>query len=71
MFKTCVITPTPKGNYHFVGRVPESLLHVSFKTLDEAKIAAFDAMLAMGQTFPVSVQAVGEQNLLTADPAIL
>ncbi len=59
MFKTCVITKTQTGKFHFVGRVPKSLLAVYCATLEDAKIAAFDAMLEMGETFPVFVQAVG------------
>ena len=58
MFKKSIITKTPKGNYHFVGRVHKDLLDKSFVSIDDAKAAAIDVMISTGETFPVDVQAV-------------
>lgn len=55
MFKATTIIKTPSGRYGFVGRVHESLLQSSFETLGEAKIAAIDCMLEIGETFPVAL----------------
>lgn len=58
MFTKSIITKTPKGNYHFVGRVHKDLMDKSFKTIDDAKVAAMDIMIETGEAFPVDVQAV-------------
>lgn len=50
-----IIIDTPNGRFVFVGRVPEGLHNKVFDTIDEAKIAAVDVMIATGQTFPVDV----------------
>jgi hypothetical protein len=55
MFKTTTIMKTPSGRYSFVGRVHKSLSNASFDTLEEAKIAAIDCMLEIGETFPVAL----------------
>ena len=55
MFKVTTIMKTPSGRYSFVGRVHWSLLNSSFATLEEAKIAAIDCMLEIGETFPVAL----------------
>jgi len=55
MFTTTVIMKTPSGRFSFVGRVHESLLRSSFETLEDAKVAAIDCMLKIGETFPVDV----------------
>jgi predicted PP-loop superfamily ATPase len=59
MFKKSIITKTPTGRFHFVGRVHEKLMNVAFDTIEDAKIAAVDVMIETGETFPVDVQAVG------------
>lgn len=56
MFKTSTIIKAPTGRFVFVGRVHESLLNKSFETLEDAKVAAIDCMMAIGETFPVNVQ---------------
>ncbi len=56
MFKTSIITQAPSGRFHFVGRVPESLCNKSFETIADAKVAAIDCMMEIGETFPVSIQ---------------
>lgn len=58
MFNKAIITKTPKGNFHFVGRVHKDLMNKSFPTVDDAKIAAMDIMIETGECFPVDVQAV-------------
>lgn len=56
MFKTSIIIKAPTGRFVFVGRVHESLCNKSFATLEDAKVAAIDCMMAIGETFPVNVQ---------------
>ena len=56
MFKTSIITQAPSGRFHFVGRVHESLCNKSFETIADAKVAAIDCMMEIGETFPVSIQ---------------
>jgi hypothetical protein len=55
MFKVTTIMKTPSGRYSFVGRVHGSLQNSSFATLEEAKIAAVDCMLEIGEAFPVAL----------------
>jgi hypothetical protein len=56
MFKSTIIIKAPSGRFIFVGRVHESLCGKSFTSLEDAKVAAVDCMLTIGETFPVSVQ---------------
>ena len=58
MFKKTIITKAPSGRFHFVGRVHKDLMDKSFDTVDEAKVAAIDVMMEIGETFPVDVQAI-------------
>lgn len=58
MFKISIITKTPTGRFHFVGRVHADLRGVSFDTIEDAKAAAIDVMMKIGETFPVDVQSV-------------
>lgn len=55
MFNKAIIHQTPKGNFQFVGRVHKDLCNKTFPTIEEAKIAAIDVMLSIGETFPVGV----------------
>ena len=55
MFKSSTIIKAPSGRFVFVGRVHAMLCNKAFDTLDEAKEAAVDCMLAIGETFPVAV----------------
>jgi len=55
MFKAATIIEAPSGRFVFVGRVHENLINKSFGTLADAKIAAIDCMIAIGETFPVKV----------------
>jgi hypothetical protein len=58
MFKKCIITKAPSGKFHLVGRVPGSLMHKAFDSVDDAKVACVDVMIEMGESFPVDVQAI-------------
>lgn len=58
MFAKAIITKLPNGRFHFVGRVPAELLGAAFDTVEAAKIAAIDVMIARGEAFPVDVQAI-------------
>lgn len=57
-FTKAIITKAPTGRFIFVGRVPAALASGVYDTLDEAKIAAIDAMIACGETFPIDVQSI-------------
>jgi len=57
MFKVTTIIKAPSGRFVFVGRVHEILCNKSFNTIEDAKCAAVDCMLAIGETFPVAVSA--------------
>ncbi len=54
MFKSATIIQAPSGRFIFVGRVHENLINKSFKTLADAKIAAVDCWMEIGETFPVN-----------------
>ena len=54
MVKKTHIIQAPSGRFIFVGRVHESLCGKSFATLSDAKIAAVDCMIAIGESFPCS-----------------
>lgn len=55
MFRTSTIIKAPSGRFIFVGRVHESLCNKSFETIADAKVAAIDCMMEIGETFPVAV----------------
>ena len=55
MFKATTIIKAPSGRFIFVGRVHESLCDKSHDTLADAKIAAVDCMIAIGESFPCAV----------------
>ncbi len=55
MFKATSIIKAPSGRFIFVGRVHESLMNAAYDTLEDAKSAAVDCMLTIGETFPVNV----------------
>ena len=55
MFKKTTIMKTPNGRFSFVGRVHESLFNKSYETIEDAKIAAIDCMMKIGETFPVAL----------------
>jgi len=57
MFKSSTIIKAPSGRFIFVGRVHESLCKKSFETIADAKVAAIDCMMKIGETFPVAVSA--------------
>ena len=50
MFKATTIIKAPSGRFIFVGRVHESLCDKSYDTLADAKIAAVDCMIAIGES---------------------
>tara|TARA_Y100000385_G_C12569422_1_gene415660 strand:- start:39 stop:239 length:201 start_codon:yes stop_codon:yes gene_type:complete len=56
-FETLTITKAPSGRFIFVGRVHESLCNKFFETIADAKVAAIDCMMKIGETFPVAVSA--------------
>ena len=55
MFKSAIIIKAPSGRYEFVGRVHANLCDKSYATLEDAKVAAIDCMIEIGETFSVSV----------------
>ena len=58
MFSTncpAIIIDYPSGRFGFVGRVPEGLHGKSYDTVQDAKVAAIDLMMATGETFPVDI----------------
>ena len=57
MFKASTIIKAPSGRFIFVGRVHKSLCKKSFETIADAKVAAIDCMMEIGETFPVAVSA--------------
>lgn len=61
MFKKAIITTTPTGKFHFVGRVHADLCNRTFDTVADAKVAAIDVMISTGNTFPVGVSEGLEQ----------
>jgi hypothetical protein len=56
VFKTSTVIKAPSGRFIFVGRVHESLCNKSFESIADAKVAAIDCMMEIGETFPVSIQ---------------
>ena len=59
MFKAATIIQAPTGKYIFVGRVPGALCNTRYETIEDAKVAAIDLMMAENQTFPVNVNVKG------------
>lgn len=57
MFTKAIIHATHTGKFVFVGRVPAELLNKAFDTVEDAKEAAIDVMMARGETFPVGIAA--------------
>lgn len=57
MFKSATIIKAPSGRYIFVGRVHANLCDKSYATLQDAKVAAIDCMMEIGETFSVKVAA--------------
>lgn len=55
MFNKTTIMKTPNGRSSFVGRVHESLFDKSYYTIEDAKVAAIDCMMEIGETFPVAL----------------
>jgi hypothetical protein len=54
-FKVTTIIKAPSGRFVFVGRVHETLCNTSYDTVADAKCAAVDCMMAIGETFPVAI----------------
>ena len=57
MFKSATIIKAPSGRYIFVGRVHANLCDKSYPTLQDAKVAAIDCMMEIGEAFSVKVAA--------------
>tara|TARA_R110000787_G_scaffold49054_2_gene117745 strand:+ start:436 stop:621 length:186 start_codon:yes stop_codon:yes gene_type:complete len=61
MFNNLTIIKAPSGRFIFVGRVHESLCRKSFETIADAKVAAVDCMMEIGETFPVAVAVLANE----------
>ena len=59
MFTAATIIQAPTGKFIFVGRVPEALCNTRYETIEDAKVAAIDLMIAENETFPVNVNVKG------------
>lgn len=55
MFTKTIIFKAPSGKFIFVGRVHESLINKSYDTIEDAKVAAVDCQLEIGEMFPVAI----------------